>query len=73
MHGAGVDMLGESRAPPRLRECLREVAARTDGAAASKAAALRDSINDTRLALEVAVIQALAEPLARDPASAAIR
>ena len=73
MHGAGVDMLGESRAPPPLQYCLREVVARTAGLL-KQSRGFSDSIHDTRLALEVAVIHRLAERLiailhSRDPLS----
>jgi squalene synthase HpnC len=72
-HHAGVEALGEPRASPELRNCLRDLAGRT-------AVLLRDAdhfsalINDTRLALEVAVIHRVAQRLTqvlmrRDPLS----
>jgi squalene synthase HpnC len=71
--GLGVEALAAERAPPALRACLAALARRTGGL-------LRDSrgfsaaIADLRLALEVSVIQALAERLVevlatRDPLS----
>jgi hydroxysqualene synthase len=70
---ATVEMLGADRAPPALLVCIHALAHRTDSL-------LHDSwpfsvgIDDTRLALEVAVIQTLAERLTgllsrRDPLS----
>ena len=69
--GAGVDELGAARASPQLAACLHGLARRTAGLLAeSRPFAAR--IADTRLALEVAVIQAAAERLTallarRDP------
>jgi hydroxysqualene synthase len=69
--GATVEMLGADRSPPALLVCIHALAHRTDSL-------LHDSwpfsvgIDDTRLALEVAVIQTFAERLTgllsrRDP------
>lgn len=71
--GAAVDDLGEDASPPALRKCLRALAARTADLL-ERSAGFSASIRDTRLALEVAVIQALAQRLvalltARDPLS----
>lgn len=71
--GAAVDDLGEDASPPALRQCLRALAARTADLL-ERSAGFSASIRDTRLALEVAVIQALAQRLvalltARDPLS----
>lgn len=71
--GADVTALGAPRASPALRQCLRALSERTAGLLQqSRAFALQ--IRDRRLALEVAVIQALAERLVemlktRDPLS----
>jgi len=64
-HGASVDMLGASRAPPALRGALAEFTRRTSELA-ERGAALVPQIKDMRLAAEIAAIQALARRLARD-------
>jgi squalene synthase HpnC len=71
--GIGVEALGEARASPALRACLGALAARTAGLL-DESRAFSAQIADIRLALEVAVIQALAERLTgvlenRDPLS----
>lgn len=71
--GLPVDALGEARATPALRACLRGLADRTTGLL-RESRVFSSQINDTRLALEVAAIQALAERLTamlrvRDPLS----
>jgi hydroxysqualene synthase len=71
--GAAVEELGKDKASPALRQCLRALAART-GKLLDQSAPFSAHINDFRLALEVAVIQALARRLvamldARDPLS----
>jgi squalene synthase HpnC len=71
--GAEVEDLGRPVASPALRECLRGLAART-GALLEESASFSPRIADFRLAMEVAVIQALAGRLtallrARDPLS----
>jgi squalene synthase HpnC len=69
--GAKVEDLGQPASPPPLRACLRELAIRT-GRLLDESASFSARINDLRLAMEVAVIQALARRLvamltARDP------
>jgi squalene synthase HpnC len=71
--GAAVKDLSQERSPPGLRQCLRKLALRT-GELLDRSAAFSASIRDGRLALEVAVIQALARRLValltvRDPLS----
>ena len=71
--GAEVESLGRSSAPPALRACIRRLAVRT-GALLRESRNFSTGIGDPRLALEVAVIQRLAERLAallrrRDPLS----
>jgi hydroxysqualene synthase len=71
--GAKVEDLGQPAAPARLRDCLRKLALRT-GALLDESASFSPRIADFRLAMEVAVIQALARRLtaillARDPLS----
>lgn len=69
--GSRVEALGEPRASPALRACLRDLAARTS-ALLKQSRALPAIVTDARLALEIAVIQAMARRLAqilqvRDP------
>jgi hydroxysqualene synthase len=69
----GVESLGESRASPALRRCLSALAVRTAGLL-DESRAFAASIRDFRLAMEVSVIQTLAERLVvllqkRDPLS----
>jgi squalene synthase HpnC len=69
--GASVEELGCERATPALRRCLNQLAIRT-GVLLDESAPFSSRINDFRLAMEVAVIQALARRLtamlsARDP------
>jgi hydroxysqualene synthase len=71
--GAKVEDLGQPAAPARLRDCLRKLALRT-GALLDESASFSPRIADFRLAMEVAVIQALARRLTailltRDPLS----
>jgi squalene synthase HpnC len=71
--GVGVEALGEHRASPGLRDVITELAQRTI-AMLEQSRDFADQIKDRRLALEVGVIQALAESLAarlarRDPRS----
>jgi squalene synthase HpnC len=71
--GATVEELGKDQASPPLRACLRTLAVRT-GQLLDQSAPFSSRINDYRLALEVAVIQALARRLVgmlseRDPLS----
>lgn len=70
-HGAAVEDLGAAQASPGLRACLSELVTRTD-ALLDGSRGFSASIRDRRLALEVAVIQTLAERLTgllrtRDP------
>jgi len=70
---AAVEELGKDKSSPALRQCLRGLAIRTGGLL-DHSASFSPSIRDLRLALEVAVIQALARRLvallmARDPLS----
>lgn len=71
--GLGVEALGEARASPALRACLRGVAQRT-GALLKESSGFSALVQDARLALEISVIQQLAERLVgllqvRDPLS----
>lgn len=61
--GAGVEALGERRASPALRDVISELAQRTT-ALLERSRDLADLIANRRLALEVGVIQKLAESLA---------
>jgi squalene synthase HpnC len=72
-YGLGVDALGEGSASPALRQCLRDLAARTERLLTGSDV-FPSLIRDGRLALEVAVIQRLAHRLTgllqeRDPLS----
>ena len=62
--GASVDELGAGRASARLLQCIHQLASRT-GALLRDSKAFSASVEDTRLALEVAVIQTFAERLVR--------
>jgi hydroxysqualene synthase len=71
--GSTVEELGADKSSRPLRECIRALAERT-GQLLDESAVFSASINDARLALEVAVIQALARRLlatlrVRDPLS----
>jgi squalene synthase HpnC len=71
--GATVEELGKEKSSPPLLQCLHGLAIRT-GTLLDHSASFSPSIRDLRLALEVAVIQALARRLvalltARDPLS----
>jgi len=71
--GATVEDIGKDASTPALRQCLRGLAART-GELLDRSAAFSAGIRDIRLALEVAVIQAMARRLVsflrtRDPLS----
>jgi hydroxysqualene synthase len=63
-HGAGVEMLDEERSPPALIAVIRETA-RRNGELLKKSAPFHRGIKSPRLALEVSVIQTLAESLNR--------
>ena len=60
--GIVVDALGAPRAAPALRACIRRLARRT-GSLLRESSPFSSQIDDMRLALEVAVIQRLAERL----------
>jgi squalene synthase HpnC len=62
--GAAVESLGAERASPALLDTIRALARRT-GALLRESRPFSASIEDTRLALEVAVIQTFAERLVR--------
>ncbi len=71
--GAKVEDLSHQTSPPALRACLRNLAIRT-GRLLDESAIFSARINDFRLSMEVAVIQALARRLVamltvRDPLS----
>ncbi len=71
--GVAVEVLGEERASPALRDCLRALAVRTEGLL-DESRVFASLIRDARLAMEVSVIQTLAERLIavlqrRDPLS----
>ena len=71
--GASVESLGAAQATPALRACIRQLARRTGGLL-TESRLFSSRIDDMRLALEVAVIQGLAERLVaklscRDPLS----
>ena len=72
-HGTNVEALGEPKASPALRNCLRDLAGRTSGLL-QEADRFSPQIADLRLALEVAVITRVAHTLTgmlmrRDPLS----
>ncbi|RAI45903.1 squalene synthase HpnC [Rhodoplanes roseus] len=72
-HGAAVEDLGAERASPALKACIAGLADRTAGLL-DESRVFSSLIRDRRLALEVAVIQSLAERLTamlkvRDPLS----
>ena len=72
--GLDVEALGEERASPALRRCIAELAHRVE-ALLQEADGLETAIADWRLGLEISVIQALAQRIARtltvtDPLSA---
>ena len=72
-HGARVEMLGGDRATPELRAVIADLARRTQGLLA-ESAVFPSQVRDTRLAMNVAAIQKLAERLTagllvRDPLS----
>lgn len=72
-HGAAVEDLGAGRATPALRACITTLAERTGGLL-DQSRVFSSLIRDRRLAMEVSVIQALAERLTallrvRDPLS----
>jgi squalene synthase HpnC len=64
LSGSAVEALGEARSTPELLDCLHALAARTERLL-SESDGFAAMINDTRLALEVAVINTLAHRLTR--------
>jgi hydroxysqualene synthase len=71
--GTSVESLKERQASPALRSCLRGLVARTS-TLLEESRGLEAKVSDTRLALEISVIQSLARELlamlmARDPLS----
>jgi squalene synthase HpnC len=64
LSGASVEALGAARASPALRDCLRELAARTE-ALLTDSDGFAAAIADWRLSLEVSVINTLAHRLTR--------
>ncbi len=71
--GATVEELGAAQASPALRAAIRALAARTATRCCDDSTPFSASIEDTRLALEVAVIQTLARTSRRAAAARAIR
>jgi len=72
-HGIGVEALAEPRGSAPLRRCLQGLAGRV-GTLLDESRSLATLVKDTRLAMEIAAIQRLAERLvtrlcARDPLS----
>ena len=72
-HGLTVEALGEKRASEPLRNCLRELAVRTE-ALLEQSLPLSALVGDTRLAMEISAMQSLARRLLktlqrRDPLS----
>jgi squalene synthase HpnC len=62
--GLGVEALGAAKASPELRRCLAGLAERT-GVLLQQGDALPNLVEDWRLALEISVIQTLAQNLTR--------
>ncbi len=61
-HGGDVEMLGETRAPTPLLAAIRDLNERT-AALLDQSRSFAELLDDTRLAMEVGAIQALAEKL----------
>lgn len=61
-HGGRVEMLGEACAPAPLLAAIRDLNEKTEGLL-NRARPFADLLDDTRLAMEVGAIQALAETL----------
>ena len=71
--GASVEMLGQDKSPPQLLQCLHNLARRNE-ALLDEGKSLNAGVVDTRLGLEIAVIQTYADKIAqllkvRDPLS----
>jgi squalene synthase HpnC len=71
--GASVEMLGQDKSPPQLLQCLHNLARRNE-ALLDEGKSLNAGVVDTRLGLEIAVIQTYADKIVqllkvRDPLS----
>jgi phytoene/squalene synthetase len=71
--GASVEMLGQDKSPPQLLQCLHSLARRSE-ALLDEGKSLNADVVDTRLGLEIAVIQTYADKIVqllkvRDPLS----
>jgi squalene synthase HpnC len=71
--GASVEMLGQDKSPPQLLQCLHGLARRNE-ALLDEGKSLNAGVVDTRLGLEIAVIQTYADKIVqllkvRDPLS----
>jgi squalene synthase HpnC len=71
--GAAVEMLGETKSPPALLQCLQALAVRTE-TLLGESKSLAADVKDFRLGLEISVIQAFADRIVsllkvRDPLS----
>ncbi|MGB3489732.1 MAG: squalene synthase HpnC [Xanthobacteraceae bacterium] len=71
--GASVEMLGQDKSPPQLLQCLHSLARRNE-ALLDEGKSLNAGVVDTRLGLEIAVIQTYADKIVellkvRDPLS----
>jgi squalene synthase HpnC len=62
--GATVEMLGEAKSPPALLQCLQALAVRTQSLL-GESRMLRAEVKDTRLGIEISVIQAFADRIVR--------
>jgi len=62
--GAAVEMLGEAKSPPALLQCLQALAVRTQSLF-GESRMLSAEVKDTRLGIEISVIQAFADRIVR--------
>ena len=62
--GAAVEMLGEAKSPPALLQCLQALAVRTQSLL-GESRMLSAEVKDTRLGIEISVIQAFADRIVR--------
>ena len=62
--GATVEMLGEAKSPPALLQCLQALAVRTQSLL-GESRMLSAEVKDTRLGIEISVIQAFADRIVR--------
>lgn len=62
--GATVEMLGEVKSPPALLQCLQALAVRTQSLL-GESRMLSAEVKDTRLGIEISVIQAFADRIVR--------